>query len=183
MRGPQVPTQPARVTPEGVERVPRGLEQEGIEDTGIPLRQGIEGVGQGKHTVEIRDGQEVGQARLDPPRLGERLALGAVAIAARMVPGLIRPAVVALQQVPAQGGGPALLDRAHHPELLPSRGYAWRDTRPHRHGKCRRLPAPARGAGPWSPRWHIAPGLRQRGSSRRSSGDVVSSKCCCATWK
>ena len=92
----------------------------GIEDTGIPLRQGIEGVRQGKHTVEIRDGQEVGQARLDPPRLGERLALGAMAIAARMVPRLIGPTVVALQQVPAEGRGPALLDGAHHPELLPS---------------------------------------------------------------
>ena len=122
MRGAQVAPQPTRVPPEGVQRLPDGLEQEGIEDTGIPLRQGIEGMRKGKHTVEIRDGQEVGEARLDPPRLGERLALGAMAIAARMVPGLIGPAVVALEQVPAEGGGPALLDRAHHPELLPSEG-------------------------------------------------------------
>ena len=79
-------------------------------------------MGKGKDTVEIRDGQQVGQARLDPPCLGERLALGAVAVAARMVPRLVGPTVVALEQVPAQGGGATLLDRAHHPELLPGQG-------------------------------------------------------------
>ena len=117
--GPEVPTEPAWVPPEGVQRVPRGLEQESIEDTRVPLRQGIKGVRQGKHTVEVGDGQQVGQARFDPPRLGQRLTLGAMAIAARMVPRLIGPTVVALQQVPAEGGSPALLERAHHPELLP----------------------------------------------------------------
>jgi hypothetical protein len=35
--GPEVPTQPAGVTPKGVQRVPRGLEEERIEDTGIAL--------------------------------------------------------------------------------------------------------------------------------------------------
>jgi len=120
MGSPEVSPEPAWVPPEGVQRVPGGLEQESIEDPRVPLRQGIEGVGQGKHTVEIRDGQKVGQARFDPPRLGQRLTLGAMPIATRMVPGLIRAAVVALQQVPTEGGSPALLDRAHHPELLPS---------------------------------------------------------------
>jgi hypothetical protein len=119
-RGPQASAQPAWVTPEGVQRVPRALEEERVEDTGISLGQRIQGVGECKHTVEIRDGQEIGQARLDPPGLGQRLALGAMPIATRMVPGLIRAAVVALQQVPTEGGRPALLDRAHHPELLPS---------------------------------------------------------------
>lgn len=107
--GSDVPAQPARVTPEGVQRVPRGLEQEGRKDTGIPLRQGIEGVRQGKYTVARGDGEEVSQARFDPPRLGSRLTLGAMPIAAGMVPRLIGPTVVALQQAPAEGGSPALL--------------------------------------------------------------------------
>jgi hypothetical protein len=120
--GSEVPTQPARVTPKGVQRVPRALEEEGIEDTGIALGHRIEGVGEGKDTVEIRDGQQVSQARLDPSRLGQGLALGAVAIPTRMVAGLVGSAVVALQQVPAQSRGAALFDRAHHAELLPREG-------------------------------------------------------------
>jgi hypothetical protein len=39
-----------------------------------------------------------------------------------MVAGLIGSAVVTLQQVPAQRRGAALLDRAHHAELLPREG-------------------------------------------------------------
>jgi len=39
-----------------------------------------------------------------------------------MVPGFIRAAVVALEQVPAEGGSPALLDGTHPPELLPGQG-------------------------------------------------------------
>ena len=39
--GPEVSTQPAWVTSEGAQRVPRGLEQEGIEDTGFPCAKGL----------------------------------------------------------------------------------------------------------------------------------------------
>ena len=53
-------------------------------------------MGEGKDTVEIRNGQEVGQGALDPPCLGQGLALGTVTIATRMVPDLVGPAVVAL---------------------------------------------------------------------------------------
>ena len=35
---PEVATEPTWVPPEGVQRVPRGLEQESIEDTRVPLR-------------------------------------------------------------------------------------------------------------------------------------------------
>jgi len=120
--GSEVPAQPAWVPPKGVQRVPRALEEEGIEDTGIALGHGIEGVGEGKDPMEIRDGQQVGSAGLDPPRRGQGLARGAVAIPTRMVAGLVGSAVVALQQVPASSRGAALLDRAHHAELLPREG-------------------------------------------------------------
>jgi len=51
--GSDVPTQPARVLPKGVQRVPRALEEEGIEDMGIALGHRIEEVGEGKDTVKI----------------------------------------------------------------------------------------------------------------------------------
>ena len=60
----------------------------------------------------ILDGQELRGARLDPLRRGGALALGAVAVAARVIRDLPMAAPVALLDVPAAGRGPALRDVA-----------------------------------------------------------------------
>lgn len=70
------------------------------------------------HAVEVLRVQELGLAGLQPPRPGQGLALGTVAIAARVVGRARVPAGVTLLQVPAQSGGAAGCDRPHHPLLL-----------------------------------------------------------------
>jgi hypothetical protein len=100
-RGAQVAPQPLGITPEGLEGLPGRLEQEGIEDPRVPLGHRIEGMGERKDAVEIRDGQEVGHARLDPARGSEALALGAMPIPTGVIADVVRPTVIALEEVAA----------------------------------------------------------------------------------
>ena len=67
------------------ERLQRGgcrLEQEAIEDARVALGQRVQGMGQGKHAVEVGDRKELAEARFDPAHFGERLALGTVPVLA-----------------------------------------------------------------------------------------------------
>jgi hypothetical protein len=52
-------------------------------------------------------GEELGLAVVDPFRPGERLAAGAMAIGARVIPDAGVPAVIAPLDVATEGGGPA----------------------------------------------------------------------------
>jgi len=65
---------------EGFRRCP---EQERVEDARIALRERIQRVGQGEDHMEVRNGQELRAARLDPPGTGLRLTRRAVAIPTR----------------------------------------------------------------------------------------------------
>ena len=67
--------------------------------------------------MEIGHGQELSAPALKPPLLGERLALGAVAVAARVVVKLLRGAVIALGDVATQLRRATALDGAQRLEL------------------------------------------------------------------
>src|ERR1700691_5900061 len=68
--------------------------------------------------MEVVHRQDPLETTRDPTRLRERLALGAVPVAARVVRGSLETASRAHVQVTAEHGGPALLDRAQRRALL-----------------------------------------------------------------
>ena len=70
-----------RVPTEGEERLGRGAKEQRIDDPRIALGERIERMRQREDDVEVGNGQKVGAARCEPPLLGERLALRAMAIA------------------------------------------------------------------------------------------------------
>ena len=76
------------------------------------------GYSTGEHDVPVADVEELGTLALDPPGLRERLALGAVTIAARGVLNRHRPAVLAARLESAECGGAAAHQRVHDPLLL-----------------------------------------------------------------
>jgi hypothetical protein len=55
-RDPEFPPEPRGVTPKGLQGGRSGLKQEAIEETGVALGKGVQGMGQGKHAVEVGDG-------------------------------------------------------------------------------------------------------------------------------
>ena len=71
-----------------------------------------------KDHMKVFDGQQLGFPGLHPLRRGGGLALGAVAVAARVVGDLLMPALVALLDVPAQRRSPAGRDVAQGAALL-----------------------------------------------------------------
>ena len=73
---------------------------------------------EGEDDVEVFDGEQLGFPGLHPVGGGGGLALGAVAVAARVVGDLLMPALVALLDVSAQRGGAAGGDVAQGAALL-----------------------------------------------------------------
>ena len=61
-----------------------------------------------KHHVEIRDGQKLGLALCEPLGAGRGLALGTVTVATRVIGDDAMPAPIALLEMAAQDGGPAV---------------------------------------------------------------------------
>ena len=76
------------------------FEQQAVDEGGIALGDGIELVRQGEYDMPVRDVEQIGALALDPSGLRQRLALGAVTIAARGVLNRHRPAVVAVRFEP-----------------------------------------------------------------------------------
>jgi hypothetical protein len=72
---------------------------------------------QGKHTVKIRHGQKLLSTSFYPFDFSKRLALGAVAVAARVVPHLLNATVVTPRHVTPEQGGAASFNVAHHAPL------------------------------------------------------------------
>ena len=94
-----------------VEQGSRGrFEQQVVHFGGIHPSQRAQFLGQGEDHMEILRGNDSLAALFDPSCLGQGLALGTVAIAARIVGGPFVSARRADVQMPAQLGGPALLD-------------------------------------------------------------------------
>jgi hypothetical protein len=99
------------------QRLGRGPKQDPVHDGFVERRDRGDGVRHGEDEVEVWAVEDLGLALLDPLRPREGLALRAVAIAAGVVPDARVLAAVTLLHVAAERGGPALLDRPHHPSL------------------------------------------------------------------
>jgi len=112
-RAAEVAAEMAGIAPEGGQGVGDGVEEQRVEDAGIALGERVERVRQGKDQMEVLDGQQFGAASIEPPCLGERLALGTVAIAAGIVADLDDAAGVTRVPMAAEGGGAARLDGVH----------------------------------------------------------------------
>ena len=99
------------------ERFARGAEQ-GFEEK---LREGsgerTQLTRKGEDDVEVADGQDASGASSDPLLLGERLALGAMAIAAGVESGLFETAVAAHVEMAAERSRATELDGRKHPPL------------------------------------------------------------------
>ena len=96
-----------RVTTEGEQGVGGRAKEQRVDHPRIALGERVEIVRQREDDVEVRNRQQVGPARGEPPFLGERLALGAMPIAARVVGDPHGAAPVTRLPMPAEGGGAA----------------------------------------------------------------------------
>ncbi len=104
------PAEVPRITPESEERVRGSPEEERVEDAGIALGERMEGVRQREDDMEVRNRQEVGLSRGEPPLLREGLitvtlpsTLRALAFShqALVYGALMRSAAAALQVLAA----------------------------------------------------------------------------------
>ena len=67
--------------------------------------------------MEVGHRQELGRARLDPALLRQRLAFWAMAVAAGVVTGDLRPTAITGLQMATEGRRTAVLDGLHHAAL------------------------------------------------------------------
>ena len=95
-----------------------GFEQEAVDLPRVLQRDRAERRRERKDDVMILDRQQFRLPGLHPLRGGGGLALGAVAVAARVVGDLLMAAVIAFLDVSAQGGSPAGGDVAQGATLL-----------------------------------------------------------------
>src|SRR5215475_16062195 len=75
-----------------------------------------------KDAVEVGHRQEFCGTGFYPPGLGQGLALGTMAITARMIADDHARTLVTHGSLAAEGRRPTHLDRAHHPSLLACEG-------------------------------------------------------------
>src|ERR1041384_6692873 len=68
--------------------------------------------------MEVFHRQQIRETRLEPARFRQRLTLGAMAIATRVIRDALVAARIALLNMSAQGCGPTALDGAHDSTLL-----------------------------------------------------------------
>ena len=112
-----------------------GPEQQVVDDPRVLQGDRPERRREGEDDMEVLDREQLGRPRLDPPRRLGGLALGAVAVAARVVGDLPVAAPVAGLDVPAQGR------RAAAGQVASGRGAApARACRRTRRGRRRRGP-------------------------------------------
>ena len=100
------------------ERLMGRFEQQAVEQALVLQRQGSDLAGQREDQMEVGDRQQFGGPLLQPLGAGQRLALGAMPIAARVIGDRAVVAAVAGRDVTAQGGGAAALDGPRDAPLL-----------------------------------------------------------------
>jgi hypothetical protein len=94
-----------------------GLKQEAIEEPRIPLSQGVQGMREGKHTVEIGNREQLPEAGFHPAHFGEGLALGTVAVVARAIADDVGSTGITLRELASQHRRAAGHDVLDHPAL------------------------------------------------------------------
>jgi hypothetical protein len=109
----QLTAEPSGIASKGLQRLRSALEQEAVELARITLRQRVEPVWQSKDAVEIGYGQKLLLASLHPLDLSKRLALGTVAISARVVPHHLSATGITPRHVTPKQGSAAGFNVAH----------------------------------------------------------------------
>ena len=117
-RDPDLAPEPLGISTEGLQGVRGRLKQEVVDHLRISLGERVDRMGQGEDQMEIGHRQELGRACLDPALLGQRLAFRAVAVAAGVITGDLRPTAITGLQMAAEGRRTAVLDGLHHATLL-----------------------------------------------------------------
>ena len=112
----------ARVGGDRAERLGDSPEEETVDDGLVPDGDLGDPRRDGEGDVEVLGGQQVRPAPFEPRAAGQRLTARAVAVGTGVVPDAPMAATVALLDVAAEGGGPALLDGRHHPALRRGEG-------------------------------------------------------------
>ena len=112
-RGPEM----ARIGGDGAERVCGRVEEDAIDHRFVLCGDLGDGLGYREHDVKVLAVEQVGRPVLDPRGAGQRLAAGAMPIAAAVVPDPGVPAVVALLDMAAERGGAARRNRGHDAPL------------------------------------------------------------------
>ena len=100
----------SRIPAEREQRVSGRAEEQCVDHPRIALGQGVEIVRQREDDMEVRNGQQVGLARREPPFLGQGLTFRAMAIATGVVGDSHGAAPVTRLPMPAEGGGATGLD-------------------------------------------------------------------------
>jgi hypothetical protein len=110
-----------RIGGNGDQRLGRRAEQQ-VVDHGLVLIGDRGDLGrQSEDQVEVADRQQIGLAGGKPIPCRHALALGAMAVAARVVRNPAVAAILTTLDMTAEGGRAALLDRRHHLELTQAR--------------------------------------------------------------
>ena len=117
-RDPDLAPEPLGISTEGLQGLRGRLKQEVVDHLWISLGERVDLVGQGEDQMEIGHRQELCTACLDPTLLGQRLALRAMAVAAGVVTGDLRPTAITRLQMAPEGRRTAVLDGLHHAALL-----------------------------------------------------------------
>jgi hypothetical protein len=115
--GGDLAAEPARVGAELDKGCRDTCEEQAIYGVGITLGERVQLMRQREHEMAVRHRQELGAPGGKPALLGERLALGAMPVAAGVVGVALRAAGLALRDVTAKGFGAASGDGAHRPML------------------------------------------------------------------
>ena len=122
------------------ERLGRGAEQDVVEVFLMGADELPQLMGHGEDHVKVGDRQEL-LTPLCQPGLGvQAMTLGATAVAAGVVDVVFLTTVIALQQVPAQGLGPAVDNIVHGATMAGQEILAQTAPGSHAHSAGRRLP-------------------------------------------
>ena len=117
------PTQALGVEPETQQRLRSGIKQQGIQIPSISQDERAQLCRQSEHHVKVMHRQDAQFALFEPAVLRQRLALGAVPVATRIVLRLPMTAAAAQLYVPAESGGAASGERRQHLSLLRRQGF------------------------------------------------------------
>ena len=96
----------------------RGVEEEAIGEPRVSPEERVEAVREREDVVEVGNGKQVLDLRLDPQRLVQALALRTVAVAARVVERTLAAAAVTPSQVSAERRRAARDQRRDHARLV-----------------------------------------------------------------
>lgn len=94
---------------DGAQRLGGGTEQQTVDERLVLVGDGGNGLRQGEDDVKVLSVEELGAPILQPLRSGQRLAAGAMPVAAAVEGDAPVAALIACFDVPAEGSSPAQL--------------------------------------------------------------------------